>query len=61
MFQIAEERIACIRTVRSFAHEEKECRSYGQKLEEILRLGNKEALARGIFFGFVSVFLYWYV
>ncbi|CAG5126308.1 unnamed protein product [Candidula unifasciata] len=51
---VAEERIASIRTVRAFAHEEKERESYSQKVEKVLRLGYKEALARGIFFGFTG-------
>jgi ATP-binding cassette subfamily B (MDR/TAP) protein 10 len=51
---VAEERVASIRTVRAFAHEEKECKAYSQGVEEVLKLGYKEALARGIFFGFTG-------
>ena len=57
--QVAEERIATIRTVRAFAHERKECEAYSQGIEGVLNLSYKESLARGFFWGFVSkLFVY---
>ncbi|PSN54806.1 ATP-binding cassette sub-family B member 10 [Blattella germanica] len=49
--QVAEERIANIRTVKSFSQERKECDAYSNKIQRVLELAYKEALARGIFFG----------
>lgn len=49
--QVAEERISNIRTVRSFAQEEREVAAYDEKIDHILQLSYKEALARGIFWG----------
>lgn len=51
---VAEERIANIRTVKSFSQEGRECDTYGSKLQNVLQLTYKESLARGIFFGLVS-------
>jgi ATP-binding cassette subfamily B (MDR/TAP) protein 10 len=51
---VAEERIANIRTVKSFSQERRECDTYGNKLQNVLQLAYKESLARGIFFGLVS-------
>lgn len=53
--QVAEERIANIRTVRSFGQENSEFQRYENKIEHVLALGYKEAMARGIFFGLVGV------
>ncbi|XP_069117773.1 ATP-binding cassette sub-family B member 10, mitochondrial-like [Argopecten irradians] len=49
--QVAEERISNIRTVRSFAQEKREVAAYDEKIDHILMLSYKEALARGIFWG----------
>ncbi|XP_060068390.1 ATP-binding cassette sub-family B member 10, mitochondrial-like [Ylistrum balloti] len=49
--QVAEERISNIRTVRSFAQEKREVNAYDEKIDHILMLSYKEALARGIFWG----------
>ncbi|OWF38381.1 ATP-binding cassette sub-family B member 10, mitochondrial [Mizuhopecten yessoensis] len=49
--QVAEERISSIRTVRSFAQEKREVAAYDEKIDHILMLSYKEALARGIFWG----------
>lgn len=54
--KVAEERIGNIRIVRAFAQEAKECQAYNTKVDGVLRLAYKEALARGLFFGSVSVF-----
>lgn len=54
--QLAEEKLSNIRTVRAFAHEDKECKTYEQKIQDVLKLSYKESLARGIFFGFVKFF-----
>jgi ATP-binding cassette subfamily B (MDR/TAP) protein 10 len=52
--QVAEERIANIRTVKSFSQESRECEAYSSKLQNVLQLAYRESLARGIFFGLVS-------
>ena len=54
--QLGEEKISNIRTVRAFAHEQKECDAYNQKIDHVLMLTYKESLARGIFFGLVRAF-----
>lgn len=51
--QVAEERIANIRTVRAFGQEGLENKAYESKIIDVLTLSYKEALARGIFFGMV--------
>ncbi|XP_048240807.1 ATP-binding cassette sub-family B member 10, mitochondrial-like isoform X2 [Haliotis rufescens] len=53
--QLAEEKVGNIRTVRAFAQEEKECAAYDQKISHVLKLSYKEALARGIFWGFTGM------
>eukprot|EP00794_Sanderia_malayensis_P020061 gene20061-22030_t len=52
--QVAEERISNIRTVRAFAQELKESKRYDDKVDSILSLAYKEALARAAFFGFTG-------
>lgn len=54
--QVAEERIANIRTVKTFSKEEAEIKIYNERMEDILKLAKKESLARGIFFGMVITF-----
>ena len=53
-WQVAEERISNIRTVRAFAQEESEQEKYNHSIGQVLKLSYKEALARGIFWGSVS-------
>jgi ATP-binding cassette subfamily B (MDR/TAP) protein 10 len=53
--QVAEERIANIRTVKSFSQESRECDIYSSKVQTVLQLAYKESLARGIFFGLVGI------
>ncbi|XP_042215943.1 ATP-binding cassette sub-family B member 10, mitochondrial-like isoform X2 [Homarus americanus] len=53
--QVAEERIANIRTVRSFAQEPQEVRRYDTNIDNVLRMTFKESLARGIFFGLTGL------
>lgn len=53
--QTAEEKIANIRTVRAFAHEDRETQIYNSKIEHVLKLSYKEALARGIFWGMTGL------
>ena len=43
-----------MRTVRAFAQEQKEIKSYSDQVEEVLQLSYKEALAKAIFWGSVS-------
>ncbi|NWZ89639.1 ABCBA protein, partial [Nesospiza acunhae] len=49
--QLAEERIGNIRTVRAFGHEMAEMEKYTNKVDYVLQLAKKEALARAGFFG----------
>jgi ATP-binding cassette subfamily B (MDR/TAP) protein 10 len=52
--QVAEERIANIRTVKSFSQESREYNTYSSKIQNVLQLAYRESLAKGIFFGLVS-------
>ncbi|KAM6407134.1 LOW QUALITY PROTEIN: ATP-binding cassette sub-family B member 10, mitochondrial [Pluvialis apricaria] len=49
--QLAEERIGNIRTVRAFGQEVAEMEKYTNKVDYVLQLSKKEALARAGFFG----------
>uniref|UniRef100_A0A8B9DCX7 ATP-binding cassette sub-family B member 10, mitochondrial n=1 Tax=Anser cygnoides TaxID=8845 RepID=A0A8B9DCX7_ANSCY len=49
--QLAEERIGNIRTVRAFGQEMAEMQKYTNKVDYVLQLAKKEALARAGFFG----------
>ncbi|XP_009697167.1 PREDICTED: ATP-binding cassette sub-family B member 10, mitochondrial-like, partial [Cariama cristata] len=49
--QLAEERIGNIRTVRAFGQEMAEVEKYTNKVDYVLQLAKKEALARAGFFG----------
>ncbi|NXE90381.1 ABCBA protein, partial [Menura novaehollandiae] len=49
--QVAEERIGNIRTVRAFGQEVAEMEKYTDKVDYVLQLAKKEALARAGFFG----------
>ncbi|XP_053314465.1 ATP-binding cassette sub-family B member 10, mitochondrial [Spea bombifrons] len=49
--QLAEERIGNVRTVRAFGKEMLEMTKYNSKVDYVLSLANKEALARAGFFG----------
>uniref|UniRef100_A0A8C9EY34 ATP-binding cassette sub-family B member 10, mitochondrial n=1 Tax=Pavo cristatus TaxID=9049 RepID=A0A8C9EY34_PAVCR len=53
--QLAEERIGNIRTVRAFGQEMAEMEKYTNKVDYVLQLAKKEALARAGFFGAVSL------
>ncbi|CAH1792181.1 unnamed protein product [Owenia fusiformis] len=53
--EIAEERISNVRTVRAFAKEDREIATYTGKIEDVLQLSYKDALARGVFFGFTGL------
>ncbi|KAL4184624.1 hypothetical protein AMTRI_Chr10g2030 [Amborella trichopoda] len=48
---IAEESFGAVRTVRSFAQEEFEIGRYGEKVDETLKLGLKQAMVVGLFSG----------
>ena len=54
-FQLTEERISNVRTVRAFGKELSEVRSYTEKTDFVLSLAKKEAVLRAGFFGIVSV------
>ncbi|CAH1259922.1 unnamed protein product [Diabrotica balteata] len=49
--KVAEERIANIRTVKSFAQEPRELTSYNISIENVLKYCYKEAKARALFYG----------
>ncbi|XP_023932001.1 ATP-binding cassette sub-family B member 10, mitochondrial-like isoform X2 [Lingula anatina] len=49
--QVADERISNMRTVRAFAHEKLEMGAYNKKIQHVLDLSYKEAMARAVFFG----------
>lgn len=51
---VAEERIANIRTVKTFSQEPREVDSYANAIKDVLSLSYKEAKARAIFYGLVS-------
>ena len=53
--QVAEERFSNMRTVRAFAQEYKEVERYNNTIEDVYQLSKKEAIARAVFFGFVSI------
>uniref|UniRef100_H3A5A8 ATP-binding cassette sub-family B member 10, mitochondrial n=2 Tax=Latimeria chalumnae TaxID=7897 RepID=H3A5A8_LATCH len=53
--QLAEERIGSIRTVRAFGKEMFEVEKYGKKMDYVLQLGKKEAMARAGFFGITGL------
>ncbi|KAK8733379.1 hypothetical protein OTU49_006610 [Cherax quadricarinatus] len=53
--QVAEERIANIRTVRSFAQEPREVKRYDKNIDSVLHMTYKESFARGIFFGLTGL------
>ncbi|XP_026323279.1 ATP-binding cassette sub-family B member 10, mitochondrial-like, partial [Hyposmocoma kahamanoa] len=52
---LAEEKISNIKTVKAFSKEAAEERSYGQKIENVLRLAYKESLAVGSFYGLTGL------
>lgn len=52
--QLAEERIGNIRTVRAFGKEMTEIEKYTSKVDFVMQLARKEAIARAGFFGAVS-------
>ncbi|KAH6590081.1 hypothetical protein BASA61_005374 [Batrachochytrium salamandrivorans] len=49
--KFAEEKISNIRTVRAFSQEGKEILQYNNKVHDVYKLGIREALASGLFFG----------
>lgn len=55
LLQLAEERIGNLRTVRAFGHELTEMEKYDNKIQYVLQLAKKEAIARAGFFGAVSI------
>lgn len=52
--QVAEERVANMRTVRSFSREDREVATYTSALTHVLSLAYQESRARAFFFGMVS-------
>ena len=51
---VAEERIANIRTVKTFSQEPREMDSYANSIKHVLTLSYSEAKARAVFYGLVS-------
>ena len=54
---VAEEKFSNIRTVRAFAQEDTEMNTYNRVVTDIYSLARKEAIARSLFFGYVSSLL----
>ena len=52
--QVAEERIANIRTVRAFGQETREFERYNEKIKQLMELAYREAWAKGTFFALVN-------
>lgn len=52
--QVAEERLANMRTVRAFVGEKREADVYNSRVDKVLNLSYKEAIARGIFWAMVT-------
>ncbi|XP_047028238.1 ATP-binding cassette sub-family B member 10, mitochondrial [Helicoverpa zea] len=53
--ELAEEKISNIKTVKAFSKEEAECETYGQRIENLLKLAYKESLAVGSFYGMTGL------
>ncbi|CAH2041340.1 unnamed protein product, partial [Iphiclides podalirius] len=53
--ELAEEKISNIKTVKAFSKEQKECESYAQRIENVLKLAYKESLAVGSFYGLTGL------
>ena len=53
--QVAEERISNVRTVRSFAQESREMKTYKNSIDNVLEMTYKESLARALFFGMTGL------
>jgi len=53
--QVAEERLANMRTVRAFVGEKRETDVYDSRVDKVLNLSYKEAIARGIFWAMVTI------
>ncbi|XP_062503697.1 ATP-binding cassette sub-family B member 10, mitochondrial-like [Corticium candelabrum] len=53
--EVAEEKIGSIRTVKSLGMEDVELNRYGTQIDQVLTIANREALARGVFFGFAGL------
>ncbi|CAH0686262.1 unnamed protein product [Spodoptera exigua] len=53
--ELAEEKISNIKTVKAFSKEEAECRTYAQRIENLLQLAYKESLAVGSFYGLTGL------
>lgn len=52
--KVSEERLSSVRTAQAFSGEIVEVGRYNDRIREIFRLGRKEGLASGIFFGTVT-------
>ena len=53
VLQVAEERLANMRTVRAFVQEHNESLVYNNCIDHVLQLSYREALARGFFWAMV--------
>jgi len=54
VWQVAEERLSNMRTVRAFVQEHSESLVYNTRIDNVLRLSYREALARGFFWAMVT-------
>ncbi|XP_044749924.1 ATP-binding cassette sub-family B member 10, mitochondrial isoform X2 [Coccinella septempunctata] len=53
--KIAEERIANVKTVKTFGHESREIKSYDHSIMNVLQIAYKEAKARALFYGMTGL------
>ncbi|XP_026731164.1 ATP-binding cassette sub-family B member 10, mitochondrial [Trichoplusia ni] len=53
--ELAEEKISNIKTVKAFSKEQRECETYGQRIDNLLKLAYKESLAVGSFYGLTGL------
>jgi len=53
--QVAEERLANIRTVRAFAQELTECQRYNDRIDKVLNISYKEATASAFYWAFTGL------
>lgn len=53
--ELAEEKISNIKTVKAFSKEAAECKTYAQRIENLLTLAYKESLAVGSFYGLTGL------
>ena len=58
MFQFAEERLSNMRLVKAFAKESLEERKYAEKVDNVLRIANKEVIGHSFFYMMVILSMF---